>query len=133
MNEKLIIEFRKITHTIRYFSDGKGGQKRVLMVLLKNQPMTQQKLTEHLDIKPGSVSEVLSKLENQGLILRQVNLKDRRTSDIYLTEEGMLKAKHALAEKEKNYASMFSCLSQQEKEELLVLLKKVNKHNGGKI
>lgn len=128
INEQLVIHLRKLGHTIRYFQDGKGSQNRVLMVLLTHPGMTQQKLTEHLDIKPGSVSELLSKLLKNGFIERQVNSEDRRTSILLLTESGKKKAQMALEKKKETYEMMFACLNEEEKKTLLGLLEKVNQH-----
>lgn len=128
INEQLVIHLRKLGYKIQNFQAGKGSQSRVLMVLLTNPGMTQQKLTEHLDIKPASVSEILSKLQKVGYITRQPSIEDRRTSNISLTKEGLIQAKIALDEKKENYDHIFACLSDEEKEIYLNLTKKLNEH-----
>ena len=62
-NNKLIWNLRDIGHTMRHISEGKGSQKRVLITLRETEGMTQRELTRRLDIQPGSVSEVIGKLE----------------------------------------------------------------------
>lgn len=47
-----------------------------------------RELTELLDIRPSSLSEMLSRLESQGDILRRRDEKDARISHIWLTEQG---------------------------------------------
>ena len=47
----------------------------------------------HFDLKPGSLSEILSKLEMGGIIERSRNPKDRRQLTIRLTEAGWEKAR----------------------------------------
>lgn len=125
-NEKLIINLRDLSHTMRALYEGKGSQKRVLIVLKKVGKITQRELTQRLGIQPGSASEVISKLESTGLIVRKSSDNDRRTIDIELTADGEESAAQALSERNQRHEEMFSCLSDSEKELLLSLLEKVN-------
>lgn len=125
-NNKLIWNLRDIGHTMRHISEGKGSQKRVLMTLLENMPMTQRELTEELGIQPGSASEVIGKLETAGLLTRNPSEMDRRTTDIVLTDSGKTAAEDALIQRQKRHQQMFSCLSEAEQDTLLRLLEKLN-------
>lgn len=125
-NDKIIINFRDIHHTMHYLYEGRGSQKRILIVLLELGTITQQKLTEYLGIKPGSASEVLAKLEKNHLIMRTASTIDRRTTDVILTEQGRAMAEEAAIQRKKRHEDMFSCLSEEEKNTLLSLLEKVN-------
>ncbi|MGN0993591.1 MAG: MarR family winged helix-turn-helix transcriptional regulator [Butyricicoccus sp.] len=125
INDRLILNLRDISHTMRMQYEGKASQKRVLMVLLKLGPVTQKALTERLGIQPGSASEILSKLENAGLIVRTQNGADRRTTDVLLTEAGTALAREAAAQRKKRHEEMFACLTPEEKTALLSLLEKV--------
>lgn len=125
-NGRLIINFRDINHIMRSLYEGKGSQKRILIVLLETGKITQRVLTERLGIQPGSASEVLAKLEHAGLIVRETSSEDRRTTDVSLTEKGREQAMEALALRQERHAQMFSCLSEQEKDQLLGLLEKVS-------
>lgn len=127
VNGRLIINFRDISHAMRSLYEGKGSQKRILIVLLETGPITQRALTERLGIQPGSASEVLAKLEHAGLILRTASTEDRRTTDISLTEEGRKQAAEASAQRGRRHEQMFSCLSDSEKIQLLTLLETINK------
>lgn len=127
VNQKLILNLRDISHTMRSLYEGKGSQKQVLMVLLKTGRITQRELTARLGIQPGSASEVIAKLEHAGLLVRVPGEEDRRTADILLTEAGMRQAREASAQRERRHEQMFSCLSEEEKAELLALLEKVNR------
>lgn len=125
-NNKLIWNFRDIGHTMRLISEGRGSQKRVLILLLEANGMTQKELTNRLGVQPGSVSEVISKLENAGLILRTPSEIDHRTTDIHLTEQGENLAQQAYTQRKKRHDQMFTALSEQEKDTLITLLEKVN-------
>lgn len=123
---RLIWNFRDIAHTMRQTSEGKGGQKRVLIILRESGSMTQKELTDRLGVQPGSVSEVLGKLEAAGLIRRVPNGTDRRTTDICLTEAGEVAAEEAYTQRQQRHQQMFSSLTDQEKDQLLLLLEKLN-------
>ena len=94
--------------------------------LLENKEVSQRALTKHLGIQPGSVSEVLKKLEDNGLINRLASEDDRRTSILSLTAEGEEAAKKALSHKDQLYNEMLEVLDEKDKQELLALLEKLN-------
>lgn len=125
-NDKLIINFRDINHTMHSLYEGRGSQNRILIILLEKENITQQQLTELLGIKPGSVSEVIAKLENNNLIKRTKSIFDRRTANISLTEKGCKLAKEVKEKRENRHKEMFSSLSEDEKATLLLLLEKIN-------
>ena len=126
MNEKLILNLRDISHVMRMQYEGKASQKRILIVLRKSGTLTQKELTERLGIQPGSASEILSKLENAGLIVRIPNETDRRTANLLLTDLGNELASAAAEQRQKRHEEMFSCLTSEEKATLLSLLEKVS-------
>lgn len=126
MNKKLIMNLRDLGHMIRFLYEGKGSQKQILIILLEAGNMTQRELTEKIGVQPGSASEVIGKLESAGLILRTPNQTDRRTTDIQLTETGRIQAEEAARQREIRHQEMFSCLSTEEKETLLLLAEKLN-------
>lgn len=123
---RLVSNLREIGHTLRAVSEGKGSQKRILVVLSQSGAITQSELTERLGIQPGSASEVLGKLEAAGLITRAQSEADKRTTDVRLTEAGEAAAKEAYAQRMARNAQMFAFLSEQEKAALLALLERVN-------
>lgn len=128
MNDKLIINLRDLSHTMRFLYEGKGSQKRILIVLDEiGGSVTQRELTECLGIQPGSASEVIAKLESADCIRRTPNERDHRTVDVELTEKGKVLAREAREQRIRRHEQMFSCLSDDEKKELLSLLEKVNK------
>ena len=125
INDGLILSLRDLHHTMRSLYEGKASQKRILIILNGLEAITQRDLTERLGIQPGSASEILSKLEGSGWIVRTQNESDRRTTDISLTDSGRKVAEEALKQRRQRHEEMFSCLSGEEKQELLSLLDKV--------
>lgn len=127
INNQLINHLRDLSHTMRSLYEGKGSQKRILIILDEiGGSITQQKLTERLGIQPGSASEVISKLEHTGYIRRTPNENDRRTTDLSLTDSGKAAASQARDQRIQRHEEMFSCLSDEEKNQLLSLLEKIN-------
>ena len=125
INDQLILYLRDLGHVMRLLYEGKGSQKRILIILNKVGTITQRELTQRLGIQPGSASEVIAKLEHAGLITRTQSAVDRRTSDIQLTDGGMLLAQEATEQRKQRHEEMFSCLSEREKQQFLSLMEKV--------
>lgn len=124
--DRLIWNLRDIGHTMRHISEGRGSQKRILIVLKETGTITQRALTQRLNIRPASASEVIGKLEAAGLIRRTPSQSDRRTADISLTEQGLLQAGQAQQQRRQRHVQMFCCLTQEEKQTLLALTEKLN-------
>lgn len=66
----------------------RSGQGRVLGILALQSPLSQKSLAYMLGVRPQSLSELVSKLEHQGLVTRSRDDADRRSFLIDLTEEG---------------------------------------------
>lgn len=126
INDKLIMNLRDLGHSIRFLLEGKGSQKRILIILYETGSMTQRELTERLKVQPGSASEVIGKLESAGFIKRTPSREDRRTMDIELTETGKRLAQETIRQRKIRNQDMFSCLSDEEKGQLLALLERLN-------
>ena len=103
------------------------GQGRIL-ALLKMQPeISQKKLSYLLGIRPQSMGELLTKLEQNGYIIRTPSAEDRRAMEIQLTAEG---AAVAVANEERRAAElaadeMFQCLEKEEQEVLANYLDRI--------
>lgn len=102
------------------------AKKCILIILYNSGTLTQKELTERLGIQPGSASEILSKLENTGLIARVQNETDRRTTNILLTDLGKELASEAAQQRQKRHEEMFACLTSEEKTAFLSLLEKAS-------
>ena len=124
-NERLVHGLWDVHHKMRRLHDGKSSQSRILIVLREHEGMTQRELTDHLHVQPGSASEILSKMEQSGLITRTPNPSDQRTMDIVLTEKGISLAAEARAQRKALYDQLFVCLSPEEQDTLLSLLEKM--------
>lgn len=99
----------------------KRGQDTVLALIARHPGITQKALSELLGIQPASVSELLTKLERKGLILREKYEQDRRSIRLQLTQEGQ----RILDTPEEAITDPFQALTEEEQEQLRSLLEKL--------
>ncbi len=81
------------------------------------------KLTEHLHVVPGRMTDILTSLESKGLIRRVRGEQDRRHVNVCITEEGRKQAVEMRQMISREYEGMFQILGQKDTEELIRLLK----------
>ena len=113
--------FRTVMHFRKHNRAGYSQQK-VLSILYERESICQKDLQEILEIQAGSMSELLSKLQDRGLVERVKNEKDRRSSVVRITEEGRRFKEKMPALKDQ---AMFGVLDETEKEQLRQILKKL--------
>ena len=122
-SDDLSVLMGKCGHHVAKHSGRGQGQDKILRILAEEESISQRKLQEILDIKPGSISEILTKLEDKGLILREKSETDKRAVIIRVTEKG--KAVVAKKTDQRSREDLFNCLAEDEKETLRILLKKL--------
>jgi len=64
------------------------ADRSVLMVLGQCTPITAAKLSEMMDINPGTISVYVQRLVRKGLVARSQDSQDRRTWHLTLTPQG---------------------------------------------
>lgn len=127
---------RRILKNLGYFGHyifvnrgGRGGKQHVLKTLLNaGGTMNQRQLLEHTSTSSASLSEVLGKLEAEGLVTRARCENDKRQQQIALTPEGTARANEVVRSKEEFEVESMNCLTPQEREELLALLDRIHDH-----
>ena len=98
-----------------------ASQELVLRILDKSGELDQQILRRELRIQPGSLSELLGKLEQKGLIERERSGSDRRRVIVRLTGSG----RQAMTPGETAADDPFAVLTDEEQTVLRALLGKV--------
>ena len=98
------------------------AQHQVLSILLDNGPMPQGELLEILDVRSSSLSELLRKLEDRELILRERNPEDRRGFIISPTDQARALAPDNGGD---NTDALFDCLDEAERGQLRTILGKL--------
>ena len=85
----------------------------------------QKNLVEELDISPAAVSELVTKLERDEYVRREVDPDDKRATLIKLTDLGKARAAELADERNERFSKAFTVLSAKEKDQLLKLLEKL--------
>ncbi|WP_083647950.1 MarR family winged helix-turn-helix transcriptional regulator [Collinsella bouchesdurhonensis] len=113
-------------HYLHFHGGGTSGKAPIICLIAKHGgKISQQELGLHFALKPGSLSEILSKCEAIGLIERSRSTEDRRQLIVELTEEGARQAELEQAARIKFRSEAFSALTLEEREQLLIMLNKI--------
>lgn len=104
------------------------GQIRLLFLISKNDGIIQRDLADMMDIRPSSLTEMLSNLEAHSFILRKSDEKDRRVMHVYLTDTGRNAIDGFNQVNDKLSASIFNCLTTEETEKMLDMINKINEN-----
>ncbi|MCD8326616.1 MAG: MarR family transcriptional regulator [Lachnospiraceae bacterium] len=87
--------------------------------------MSQQELQKHLGIQSGSISEILGKMETNGLIRRARLASDHRKICLFLTDAGRERLERKREEIHSQEALLFQRLTAQEQAELQRIMEKL--------
>ena len=102
------------------------GRERVL-VILRDHPegMRQKALAEEAGINASTASEMITKLEDTGYVVRTADETDKRATVLKLTGMGAARADEIREEREAFMDGFFSKLTEDEKQTLSDLLDKL--------
>lgn len=116
--------FVKINNKMKEL-DLSAGQFFVLLILSREQGLTQDTLAWRLLIDKGSIARAVNVLEENGYVKRVTDENNRRAVRIYFTEKGeQLVPEISKIERELE-EGIFSLLSEEEKAQARVLLCKI--------
>lgn len=112
-------------HYLHFHGGGRSGREPILCKLHRaGGSMSQLELGGQFELKAGSLSEILAKIEAAGLIERTRDPRDRRALTVRLTEAGMQEAQRAIEARRAFREQAFSNLTDEEQDELIALLEK---------
>lgn len=116
-------------HFLHVHAGGRSGKQHILITLLfQDGHGTQRELQEHSHISSAALSEVLAKLEGEGLIRRTRSEQDKRQLDIELTDSGRDRAETLMRKKLNFERECLSSLSPNERVLFVEMLDKVKGH-----
>ena len=124
----LMRQMRRCSHLLYHKFSLNFSQNRILVLLKREGPMTQKALMCQMQIQPGSLSEVLAKVESAGLVERRRCEDDRRNFEIRLTEEGVQQAEAFERDRQDMAQLLFETLDDSEKQQLMNLMTKLHEH-----
>lgn len=113
-------------HYLHFHGGGRSGREPILCKLHRaGGSMSQLELGSQFELKAGSLSEILAKIEAAGLIERTRDPRDRRALTVRLTEAGTQEAERAFEAHKAFRDQAFSNLTDDEQDELITLLEKI--------
>lgn len=105
-----------------------AGSHRILEALLREDAgVSQNKLADLVDIRKQSLSEVVVRMERNGLVIRRPDENDQRKNLIFLTEAGRAQAVAEVVMRSNEADTVLSPLTDEEQEMLFILLEKLMK------
>lgn len=101
------------------------GQAMLLGILFEKDGESHKELVEKMNIRPSSLGELVDRLEQNGYVVRRPNEKDKRISNVFLTEDGWQTAQKYIRHRAELLNNVFSGLSGAEQAQLAYLLDKL--------
>lgn len=101
---------------------------RLLACLAENPHVTSRDLCEILDLRPSSLSEMLTRAEGEGWITRAVDEEDRRVQRIDLSPKGKSFVEEMESAREKDYQRKTACFTEEEKAQFCALCNRLSEH-----
>ena len=126
--ERLMRCVRRMGHLLCQRYNLNFSQKRIVLLLDREGSMTQKALTEHMDMKSASLSELLSKVIACGLVEKKRSEKDGRSFVLAVTEKGHEEAEAFRTRRRETAHYLFDILEDEEKNTLEDLLSRLMDH-----
>ncbi|MDK2799801.1 MAG: hypothetical protein PWP27_1097 [Clostridiales bacterium] len=105
-----------------------SGQFIFLLALLEQDGISQESLSNHLNIDKGTTARAIKKLEAAGYIVRRTDPDDKRANRVYVTEKA-LEIRAILGNITKKWTDLLSVdFTAEEKEIIIDLLKRMSQN-----
>ena len=101
---------------------------RLLECAAANPGVSSRELCEALDLRPSSLSEILVRAENDGLLCRTVDENDRRVQRVSLTPGGSAVVADMEKVRNEDAKKKTSCLTEEEKKQFCSLCNRLSEH-----
>ena len=118
-------QLHRCAHRIGH-ADHYREQSRLLLLISENDGVIQRDLAEEMDVRPSSMTEMLAKMEQLGLIERRQDEKDQRVMHIFLTEQGKSEAMESQGATKTMTDVLFGGMSEEEISQMLSLTEKLS-------
>lgn len=126
---KIINDLGYIGHFLFVHVGGRSGKHRVLSYLyVSGGRRSQRQLVDHAGSTSAALSEVLAKLEAEGLVTRTRSEQDKRQLDVVLTEEGRKRAQEVIQWQQIFLGEAFAGFSAAEQKQLATLVGRLATH-----
>lgn len=125
--ERLMLMMSRCGNRINNSNSGHHGKGRILKVLAERGTITQSELQDIIDVRSGSLSEIISKIESMGFITKEKDENDRRKVNISITEKGKEVIELKKEDNKNSSKELFRAISEEEQNQLEFILSKLIK------
>ena len=125
IHQKSRLSVKEVNEVLKRF-DLYSAQWSLLFCLNQFGSMTQTEIWHYLNVEAPTVTRTLAKLEDRQLIMRREG-NDKRERIVDLTEQAKLLIPEVESHIEKLEKSMLHALTEDEQDQLVILLKKISK------
>lgn len=102
-----------------------SGRYKLLSTLLENEIMAQKQLQDELKIRSGSISEIIAKLETEGIVKKEKSSKDARKVMLRITSKGVAQTKKMQREFESRVENVLCGISEKDIETFKCIIEKI--------
>ena len=121
---KLMRTLRRKENPAKHESRGAG---KLLRILQENDGMSSRELADRMGIRPASLTEMLNRLEADGILTRQPDPADQRRNRIFIQEKGDALLKKMKAVRQMERERINHSLTLEEQEQFVALYEKLTK------
>ncbi|CZR00169.1 MarR family winged helix-turn-helix transcriptional regulator [Trichococcus collinsii] len=121
---KLMRTLRRKENPAKHESRGAG---KLLRILQENDGMSSRELADRMGIRPASLTEMLNRLEADGILTRQPDPSDQRRNRIFIQEKGYVLLKKMKAVRQTEREHINRSLTLDEQEQFVALCEKLTK------
>ena len=130
----VILSVLKLSRAMRRCPPDPGRQPfppaagRLLECVAESNNVSSRELCEMMDIRPSSLSEMLSRAESEGWIIRTTDEEDRRIQRITLSDKGSEVVMRMREARKADYEKKTACFTEAEKEQFCQLANRLSDH-----
>ncbi|MEZ4671844.1 MAG: MarR family transcriptional regulator [Anaerolineae bacterium] len=117
--------FRTISDLFSDEVDMHRGQAVVLCTVAKLDGMTQSEIAQQLSVQGATITNMLQRMEEAGLVVRRRDPDDNRLVRVYVTETGRAKEQELNEQFQNMQKAIFQNINDSERAELRRLLRQV--------
>ncbi len=134
LDSDVILSFLKLSRAMRRCPPQHGpfpfppAVGRLLECAAANPGVSSRELCEALDLRPSSLSEILTRAENDGLLSRTPDENDRRVQRVSLTAKGSELVTRMETARNEDAKKKTSCLTEEEKDIFCSLCGRLSEH-----
>lgn len=118
-DDELMNLIRACGHYTFHNAGRRSGQGWIMHILSHIEEISQKELQNFMHIQPGSISELLAKMERAGYVKREKDEKDKRRTIVKITDIGK---QHITDYYDAEEQDLFVALNTEQKEQLKELL-----------